>query len=94
MALGLGIGEIESSRWRVLRMVFFMLTGGPAFDDGVNKLNRAMNRGGDLAAWFTGQFGDTQCRAIMGADFSSTEGVDVYLQGGGDTFCVVNEQAI
>jgi hypothetical protein len=87
MALGLGIGEIESSRWRVLRMVFFMLTGGPAFDDGVNKFNKAMNRGRELAAWFAAQFGNTQCRAITRADFSSTADVETYLQGGGIASC-------
>ncbi len=72
MALGLSIGEIETSPWRVLRMVFLILTGGAAFDERVNKFNRAMNRGGELAAWFATQFGSTQCRAITGADFSST----------------------
>jgi len=87
MALGLNIGEIESSPWRVLRMAFLVLTGGPAFNDGVNKFNRAMNRGGELAAWFTAQFGSTQCRAITGADFSSTAEVEAYLQGGGITRC-------
>lgn len=64
MALGLRIGEIEGSWWRVLRMVYLLLTGGPAFDDSVNKFNRSMNRGGELAAWFAAQFGSTQCRAI------------------------------
>jgi hypothetical protein len=72
MALGLGIGEIQTSPWRVLRMVFLILTGGAAFHDRVNKFNRSMNRGGELAAWFATRFGGTQCRAITGADFSST----------------------
>jgi protein-S-isoprenylcysteine O-methyltransferase Ste14 len=87
MAIGLSIGEIEHSWWRVLRMVFLILTGGPAFDDGVNRFNRAMNRGGELAAWFAAQFGSTQCRAITGADFSSPAGVEAYLQGGGIPKC-------
>ncbi len=87
MALGLGIGEIESSPWRVLRMVFLMLTGGPAFVDGVNKFNRAMNRGGELAAWFAAQFGSTQCRAITRANFTSTSDVETYLRGGGIARC-------
>ncbi len=87
MALGLGMGEIERSPRRVLRMVFLMLTGGPAFDDGVNKFNRAMNRGGELAAWFTAQFGSTQCRAITRADFSSTMDVETYLRDGGIARC-------
>jgi protein-S-isoprenylcysteine O-methyltransferase Ste14 len=87
MALGLRIGDIEGSWWRVLRMVFLILTGGPAFDDGVNKFNRAMNRGGELATWFATQFGSTQCRAITGADFSSTAEVEAYLQGSGISKC-------
>jgi protein-S-isoprenylcysteine O-methyltransferase Ste14 len=94
MALGLGIGEIEGSWWRVLRMVFLLLTGGPAFDDSVNKFNRAMNRGGELAAWFAAQFGSTQCRAITGADFSSTPEVEVYLQGSGITRCRLIAQKV
>jgi protein-S-isoprenylcysteine O-methyltransferase Ste14 len=94
MALGLGIGEIEGSCWRVLRMVFLLLTGGPAFDDSVNKFNRSMNRGGELAAWFAGQFGSTQCRAITGADFSSTAEVEAYIQGGGIARCRLIAQKV
>jgi hypothetical protein len=87
MALGLSIGEIESSPWRVLRMAFLVLTGGPAFRDGVNKFNRAMNRGGELAAWFTEQYGSTQCRAITKADFASRADVEAYIQGDGIVRC-------
>jgi protein-S-isoprenylcysteine O-methyltransferase Ste14 len=87
MALGLSIGEIESSPWRVLRMVFLILTGGAAFHDRVNKFNRSMNRGGELAAWFATQFGSTQCREITGADFSSTASVETYLRCGGISRC-------
>ena len=94
MALGLSIGEIESSPWRVLRMVFLILTGGPAFHDRVNKFNRSMNRGGELAAWFATQFGSTQCRAITGADFSSTAEVEAYLQGSGITKCQLIAQKV
>ncbi len=94
MALGLGRGEIERSPWRVLRMLFLMLTGGRAFDDGVNKFNWAMNRGGELAAWFAAQFGSTQCRAITGADFSSTAEVEGYLQGNGIAKCRLIAQKV
>jgi protein-S-isoprenylcysteine O-methyltransferase Ste14 len=87
MALGLSTGEIESSPWRVLRMAYLILTGGPAFDDKVNKFNRSMNRGGELAAWFATQFGSTQCREITGADFSSTAEVETYLGCGGIDRC-------
>jgi len=94
MALGLSIGEIESSPWRVLRMVFLLLTGGPAFHDRVDKFNRSMNRGGELAAWFATQFGSTQCRAITGADFSSTAEVEAYLQGNGIARCQLIAQRV
>jgi len=94
MALGLRIGEIEGSWWRVLRMVFLLLTGGPAFDDSVNKFNRSMNRGGELVAWFAAQFSSTQCRAITGADFSSTAEVEAYLQGSGITKCQLIAQKV
>jgi protein-S-isoprenylcysteine O-methyltransferase Ste14 len=94
MALGLRIGEIEHSWWHVLRMVFLLLTGGPAFDDGVNTFNRSMNRGGELVAWFAAQFGSTQCRAITGADFSSTAGVDAYLRGNGIDRCRMIAQKV
>jgi protein-S-isoprenylcysteine O-methyltransferase Ste14 len=94
MALGLRIGEIESSWWHVLRMVFLLWTGGPAFDDSVNKFNRSMNRGGELVAWFAAQFSSTQCRAITGADFSSTAEVEVYLQGSGIAKCRLIAQKV
>jgi hypothetical protein len=87
MALGLGMGDIERSPWRVLRMVYFIFTGGPAFEDGVNRFNGAMNRGNELAAWFTAQYGSTQCRTITRADFASREDVDAYIQGDGITRC-------
>ncbi len=87
MALGLRTGEIETSPWRVLRMVVLLLTGGPAFHDRVNKFNGAMNRGGELAEWFTGQFGSTQCRTITRTDFSSRTDVEAYLQGDGIAGC-------
>jgi hypothetical protein len=94
MLLGLRIGEIEGSWWRVLRMVFLLLTGGPAFDDSVNKFNGSMNRGGELVAWFATQFGSTQCRAITGADFSSTAEVEAYLQGSGIAKCRLIAQKV
>ncbi len=87
MALGLRIGEIEGNPLRVLHMVALMWTGGPAFDDGVNKFNVPMNRGGELASWFATELGSTQCRAITHADFSSPAGVEAYLSGGGIAAC-------
>jgi protein-S-isoprenylcysteine O-methyltransferase Ste14 len=87
MALGLSIGKVETRWWRVLQMVLLLMTDGPAFDDGVNRFNGAMNRGGELVAWFASRFGHTQCRDLTGADFSSTAGVDSYLHAGGIARC-------
>ena len=79
MALGVALGEIERSRLRVLRMIGKMAAGGDAFADDVNKFNRTMNLGHQLATWFTGAFGSTQCRGITGCDFSRTVGVNQYI---------------
>jgi len=87
MALGLRTGDIETSPWRVLKMAYLVLTGGPAFGDRVNKFNRAMNRGGELAAWFSTQYGSTQCRAITNTDFSSPADVEAYVRGDGIARC-------
>jgi hypothetical protein len=79
MALGAALGEIERSRLRVLRMIGKMAAGGDAFADDVNKFNRTMNLGHELARWFTGAFGSTQCRDITGCDFSTSVGVNQYI---------------
>ena len=87
MALGVALGEIERSRLRVLRMIGKMAAGGDAFADDVNKFNRTMNLGHQLATWFTGVFGSTQCRAITGCDFSTTLGVTQYIDTDGVARC-------
>jgi hypothetical protein len=81
MAIGLGAGEIENSRPRVLRMLLTMAAGGDAIDDRLNKFNVSINRGKALARWFAGEFGSTQCRAITGCSFSSAADVERYVQG-------------
>ena len=80
MALGLKMGEIEGSLPRVVRMIVLMKTGGDAFADPVNKFNRIMNLGKSLAGWFAAEFGDTQCQAVTGCDFSSLEDVRRYIE--------------
>jgi len=80
MALGLRMGEIENSLPRVMRMIVLMKTGGNAFADQLNKFNRIMNQGNTLARWFATEFGDTQCRAITGCDFSSAADVRKYFE--------------
>ena len=59
-------------RLRVLHTIGTMAAGGDAFADDLNKLNRTMNLGHQLAKWFTGAFGSTQCRGIRGCVFSTT----------------------
>jgi len=87
MAIGLGAGEIENSRLRVVRLLTRMTVGGDAFDDGINKFNPSMNRGYRLSKWFVGEFGSTQCQAITGCDFSDPKGVSDYVEGGQVTRC-------
>jgi hypothetical protein len=48
-----------------------------------------MNLGHQLAKWFTGAFGSTQCRSITGCDFSTTVGVNQYIQTDGVPRCQV-----
>jgi Putative redox-active protein (C_GCAxxG_C_C) len=80
MALGLKMAEIEDSLPRVVRMIVLMKTGRNAFADHLNKFNRIMNLGSNLGLWFKKEFGDTQCRAITGCDFSSVEAVKKYIE--------------
>lgn len=87
MALGLALGEVERSRPRVLRMIGTMAIGGDAFADGVNKFNRTMNLGHQLARWFRFRFGSTQCRTLTGCDFSTSAGVTHYVGTNGVTRC-------
>jgi len=87
MALGLAFGEIEDSRRRVARMLAMMALRRDALADDVNRFNRAMNHGHDLAAWFERQFGSSQCRALTGCDFATAEGVHAYIEHDGTTEC-------
>jgi hypothetical protein len=87
MALGLALGEIEDSRPRVARMIATMALGGNAFADDLNKFNRLMNLGHDLAEWFQAQFGSTQCRTLTGSDFATPEGVRAYIEHDGTADC-------
>jgi hypothetical protein len=94
MALGLMLGEIENSHLRVLHMVGLMAVRGDAFADDVNAFNKTMNLGNRLAQWFTVEFGSTQCRAITQCDFSTTEGVQRYINGDGTERCSAIAQSV
>jgi hypothetical protein len=87
MALGLRLGQIETSHLRVLHMVGLMAVRGDAFADDVNAFNVTMNLGGRLSEWFTAEYGSNQCAAITGCDFSTAEGVQRYVEGGGTARC-------
>lgn len=78
VAIGAAVGEIEDSVPRVLRMMWLMKNGKDALADDVNAFNRPMNIGTKLGEWFAGRFGSTQCREIIGADMSTTAGVQSY----------------
>ncbi|MBN1534279.1 MAG: C-GCAxxG-C-C family protein [Spirochaetes bacterium] len=78
MAIGSALGEIESSRLRVLRMIALMMIDGDAMRDDINRFNRAINAGHRLSQWFTGEYGSTQCREITGCDFTTREGASSY----------------
>ena len=87
MGLGLALGEIEDSRPRVARMIATMAVGGNAMADDLNKFNRLVNLGHDLACWFEAQFGSTQCRSLTGCDFATAAGVRGYIEHDGTAEC-------
>jgi hypothetical protein len=60
---------------------------GDAFANDVNAFNGAMNLGNRLSQWFTAEFGSNQCAAITQCDFSTVEGVQRYVEGGGAARC-------
>jgi hypothetical protein len=94
MALGAAFGEIENSRPRVLRMIGTMAAGGDAFANGLNKFNRTMNLGHQLAKWFKRAFGSTQCRDVTACDFSTTAGVNQYIETGVVSRCQAIAQQV
>ncbi|HEY3450653.1 MAG TPA: C-GCAxxG-C-C family (seleno)protein [Myxococcales bacterium] len=87
MLLGLAYGQSEHGPRRVLRAMAGMATGGQAFPDDVDAVNRAMDEGRKLATWFRSEFGSTQCRDVSGADFSSLPGVVRYVESDGLSHC-------
>jgi hypothetical protein len=94
MALGLMFGQIENSHLRVLHMIGLMAVRGDAFADDVNAFNKTMNLGNRLSQWFTAEFGSTQCSTITQCDFSTTEGVQRYIHGGGAARCSAMAQSV
>jgi hypothetical protein len=68
-------------------MIGTMAVGGNAFADELNAFNPVMNLGHELAAWFKGKFGTTQCRALTGCDFASPADVRDYIATDGTARC-------
>jgi C_GCAxxG_C_C family probable redox protein len=79
LAIGSKIGEIEDSYIRVSIMMGKMMTGGDAMENDVNRFNRAINVGNELAVWFENRFGSTKCGDIAKIDFSNNDSVKKYL---------------
>jgi C_GCAxxG_C_C family probable redox protein len=94
MALGMARGKIEDSRLRVLRMLAAMAAGRDATADHLNAFNPVMNLGHELATWFKDEFGSTQCRALTGRDFASTDDVCQYVASDGTARCELIAQAV
>lgn len=89
MAVGLKLGEIETSHFRVFRMLATMIVGGNAFADHLNKFNRLMNIGHRMSKWFKEEFGSTLCREVTQCDFSSLGNVQRYIEKGSVTTCKI-----
>ncbi len=89
MAVGLKLGEIEGSYLRVMRMLAIMTAGGNAMADHLNKFNRLVNIGHDMAKWFGEEFGSTLCRDVTQCDFSSIGNVQGYIGKGFVTNCQI-----
>lgn len=81
LVIGMESGEIENSYIRVLRWMGQPFVGGDAMRDDLNKFNRAINVGHELALWFTEEFKSSNCRDILDLDLSTVEGIDEYISG-------------
>ena len=53
-----------------------------------------MNPNHELAKWFRGVSGSTQCRHIPGCDFSTTAGVKRYIKTDGVSRCQAIAQQV
>jgi hypothetical protein len=89
MAVGLKLGEIEDSYFRVTRMLMMMVVGANAFADHLNKFNRLMNIGHRMSKWFRHEFGSTLCREVTQCDFSSLRDVHRYVENNSITTCKI-----
>ena len=75
-------------------MIGTMAIRGDAFADDLNAFSKIMNLGNRLSQWFTTEFGSTQCGAITQCDFSTTEGVQRYIDDGGTARCSAIAQSV
>jgi hypothetical protein len=79
LAIGIHCGQIENSYLRVPRLLFRIAAGLDFMHERYNAFNNAMNIGNRLGLWFNERFGGTECKAILGKDLSTREGVDGYI---------------
>jgi hypothetical protein len=89
MVVGLKLGEIKDSYFRVIRMLTIMMIGGNAFADHLNKFNRLMNIGHRMSKWFREEFGSTLCCEVTQCEFSSLGNVQCYIEKGSVTTCKI-----
>lgn len=87
MTVGLKLGEIENSYFRVIRMLATMMAGGNALADDINKFNRLINTGNGMAKWFRTEFGSCLCNEVTNCDFSSLADVRQYIKKGSVSTC-------
>jgi C_GCAxxG_C_C family probable redox protein len=80
LVIGSIFGGIEDSYLRVLRMVGLMVAGRDAMKNDINKFNKAINIGNNLALKFIGEFGSSNCREITKTNFSSDEEIEIYFK--------------
>jgi hypothetical protein len=89
MAVGLKLGELEDSYFRVTRMLATMIVGGNALADHMNKTNRLLNIGNRMSKWFKKEFGSTLCHEVTQCNFSSLDDVQRYIGKGSLTNCKI-----
>jgi hypothetical protein len=80
LVIGSIFGGIEDSYLRVLRMVGLMVAGRDAMKNDINKFNKAINIGNNLALKFIDEFGSSNCREITKTNFSSDEEIEIYFK--------------
>jgi len=82
LIIGLKFGMIEDSYLRVMRWMVHSLLDGDIKREDLNKFNKALNIGYELAMSFKKEFGDTNCYKLTKINFLADEGVEKQLVAG------------